>query len=649
MVINLHNIHCYRMEKSVSFSPRPSLFFKSKKLHTFTSHTVIISTIGFTGISNLFSTAPLTEGWWRVYSRWISQGLVPYRDFNLIVPPGMPYIDLFFSKIAGESFYNLRFIGLTIKCLIALLIFEILRSVINKNYALILSILGTILLYSTEVVVLFDYNYFAIFFLILSIYFWCISEEFQISRRKLCVFSFLSGVFLGFSFIVKLNFSFFLAFFYLVITTIRLFQKLRINRSTILLSLLWKFVGFLFPVLFVVLYFHSQNGLIPMLDSLFRESAGAKGNASSALTNWIFYLFDSYNYRKELATAIFTVTMYFGLEKYLLPRYFNEERQLYRIFKVDFKKKHARSFFIFVVILYIMSATLSLNHLVETGFENWWIVLSKQLAYLIIPHTFMIPVVFIFIMFFWALRKDNQKWIPLFTLCLTLIWGAGSSGGLNWYATSIPLVTLFAWVSTRTRYLEFFTAITLVSAIAITTTTYANWINSPYNWWGYRTPSVTSASVISDTGLTKGLRTDAQTLSTIKSIENSFQTVKDCQGGLLVFPHMPLFQLDLNSQPQRRDAIFWFDFVSQKNIRKAINEIEKNPPAGFAIVNVPKYVWEGHSKAFNGGKEFLQRELVSALLRESTKGYSSFRYRLYNNTDDWSINVYTRDSCELKK
>jgi hypothetical protein len=252
-------------------------------------------------------------------------------------------------------------------------------------------------------------------------------------------------------------------------------------------------------------------------------------------------------------------------------------------------------------------------------------------------------------MFFWCLKEDNQNWIPLIIFCLTLIWGAGTSGGLNWYATAIPFVTIFAWISTKTRYKGFLTAVTMLSSIALTTTTYAGWIYSPYNWWGYRTPSVTLANVVSDTGLTKGLRTDGRTLSTLKSVERDFQRVKGCRGGLLVFPHMPIFQLDLDSQPQRRDAIYWFDFVSQNNIQKAISEIEKNPPAGFAIVNVPRFVWEGHSKAFNGGKDFLQQEFIRALLSESSNGYSSSRYTLSSHTLDWSINVYTRDSCELRK
>ena len=599
--------------------------------------------------SKSFSYAPLTEGWWRTYSRWISEGLIPYKDFNLIVPPGMPYLDLFFSNIVGQNFLGLRIIGTIIQCLIGVFLYEILRRLTSNSTAAILSFLGTILIYSSEVVITFDYNYFAILFLILCVYFWQISEDSQILRKKSFIFSVLSGVFLSFSFLVKLNFAFFLAFFYVIFTIIKIFQNSRNNKSAVLSSLFWKIMGFLLPVLLVVLYFHFKNGLVPMFNSLFRESPGAKGSPTDALFNWIVYLFEQYSYRRELVTALFSLLIYIGLEKYVLPRYYDEKNRLYRIFRFNFTHKLVRSLFFAVVLLYIVASWLSLKLLAETKIDNWWIILSKQLAYLIIPHTYMIPVAFILVMIFWTLRRENQKWIPLFTLCLTLIWGAGTSGGLNWYATAIPLITMFAWISTKTRYSEFLTATTLIFTIAITTTNYANWINSPYNWWGYRVPSVASATVTSDTGLTKGLRTDVQTLSTLKSVENHFQKVKDCQGGLLVFPHMPIFQLDLNSQPQRRDAVYWFDFASQKNIQKAITEIEKNPPAGFAIVNVPSFVWEEHSKAFNGGEEFLQREMISALLRESAKGYSSSRYRLYNNSVDWSINVYTRDSCKLKK
>jgi hypothetical protein len=174
-------------------------------------------------------------------------------------------------------------------------------------------------------------------------------------------------------------------------------------------------------------------------------------------------------------------------------------------------------------------------------------------------------------------------------------------------------------------------------------------MHSPYNWWGYRTPPVYLATTTSDSGLTKGLQMDLRTQIVLKSVEKRLKEVQNCSGGLLVFPHMPIFQLDLNSQPNRRDAIYWFDFVSQANIKKAIVEIEENPPAGFVIVKVPKFVWDGHSKAFLGGEKYAQEELIATLERESKKGYTSMKYRLYQGNEDWSVTVHTRNSCERRK
>jgi hypothetical protein len=624
-----------------------SLLLRNMKLNL--QRFTVVSVIFISGITNISASAPLTEGWWRVYSRWISQGLVPYKDFNLIVPPGMPYIDLFFSNVFGENFYNLRFVGLAIKCLIALLIFEILKKLITKSYALILSIIGTIILYSTEVVILFDYNYFAIFFLILTVFLWQYSEDPMISARKAYFYSGLSGLALGASILIKLNFAFFLILFYFATSIFKFFFNSKSTRKRILLDSLAKLLGLFVALSLAALYLHSKQALNPMLDSVFRESVGAKGSTNSALFRWILYLFDQYNYRKEFATVIFASLIYLALDRYLLPKYYDKQTQSFKISSYRLKKKNLYFAILLSILIYVTAALLSLNHLARTGFENEWIILSKQIAYVVIPHTFLIPVAFVFVMIFWSLRSNNQNWIPLFTLCLTLIWGVGSSGGLNWYATAIPLIAIFAWVSTKTRYLDFFTIVTLVTSIAIATTTYSNWLLSPYNWWGYRTPSVNLAIVTSDTGLTQGLRMDRQTLSTLKSVEDRLEVVKDCKGGLMVFPHMPIFQLDLDSQPQRRDAVYWFDFVSQSNILKAISEVENNPPAGYVIINVPDFVWDGHSQSFNGGNEFYQRKLIEVLQEKSANGYSSWIYRLYNNTDDWSITVYTKDSCELKK
>lgn len=619
------------------------------KISNYLYRTLIILVIISLGANKLYKLAPLTEGWWRVYSRWISEGLIPYKDFNLIVPPGMPYIDLFFSKIFGQEFIILRPIGLVIQCLIALLIYEILVKLISKAYAFLLATIGIIILYSTEVVILFDYNYFAIFFLILSVWLWQLSEESKWSEKKSLLYSVLSGFVLGCSLLVKINFGFFLAAFYLGITFFNLFTTSHQSRKTTLIKLSSKIIGISFSLIPVALYFQSKKALGHMFNSLFLESSGAKGSASDALFNWILHLYDQLSFRKEVAITIFAILMYIGLEKVLLPISYDLNTKYFKIRNLKLPLYKVRAIYICLALIYIYFAVSNLGRLQITGIESDWIIFFRQISSLVLPHTFIIPVTFIFIFSFWAIRKEKQKWVPLVTLCLTLIWGSGTSGALNWYATAIPTVTLFAWISTRTKYLEFIGIVTLFVSIAISTTLYANWMHSPYNWWGYRTPPVYLATTTSDSGLTKGLQMDLRTQIVLKSVEKRLKEVQNCSGGLLVFPHMPIFQLDLNSQPNRRDAIYWFDFVSQANIKKAIVEIEENPPAGFVIVKVPKFVWDGHSKAFLGGEKYAQEELIAALERESKKGYTSMKYRLYQGNEDWSVTVHTRNSCERRK
>ena len=601
------------------------------------------------GASKSSAYAPLTEGWWRVYSRWISQGLVPYKDFNLIVPPGMPYIDLFFSKIFGQEFIVLRPIGLVIQCLIALLIYEILVKLISKTYAFLLATIGIIILYSTEAVILFDYNYFAIFFLILSVWLWQLSEESKWPEKKSLLYSVLSGFVLGCSLLVKINFGFFLAAFYFGITFFNLFTTSHQSRKTTLIKLSSKIIGILFSLIPVALYFQSKKALGPMFNSLFLESPGAKGSASDALFNWILHLYDQLSVRKEIGIAVFAILIYIGLEKYLLPNSYNLDTKYLKIRNLNLSLYKIRVIYICLALVYIYIAVSNLGRLRITGIENDWIIFSKQISSLVLPSTFIIPVTFVFLFFFWTLRSEKQIWVPICTLCLTLIWGSGTSGALNWYATAIPTITLFAWISTRTKYPEFLGIITLFVSIAISATLYASWMHSPYNWWGYRTPPVYSTTTTSDSGLTKGLQMDLRTQIVLKSVEKRLKEVQNCSGGLLVFPHMPIFQLDLNSQPNRRDAIYWFDFVTQANIKKAIVEIEENPPAGFVIINVPKFVWDGHSKAFLGGEKYAQEELIATLKRESKKGYTSMKYRLYQGNEDWSVTVHTRNSCERRK
>jgi hypothetical protein len=176
---------------------------------------------------------------------------------------------------------------------------------------------------------------------------------------------------------------------YLIVTLVKLFSKSSPNRKTICLALISKLIGLAAPILFTCLYFYSQDALSAMANSLFRESASAKGSANSALFNWIIYLFDTISYRREFATVVFSVLIYFGVEKYLLPKYFDSHDENFRYQNLKLSRKQLHKILIVVVAVSISLSTLYLAQLASTGLESWWITLSKQIAYLIIPHTYL--------------------------------------------------------------------------------------------------------------------------------------------------------------------------------------------------------------------------------------------------------------------
>jgi hypothetical protein len=111
-------------------------------------------------------SAPLTEGWWHVYARWIEQGRIPYRDFELLVPPGYPYLMWVLTHLVGEQFLHLRILGSLLESVIAIQLFYIFKGMIGKFLAFILAFFGTIYLYSGTASITYDYHYFAVFFLL---------------------------------------------------------------------------------------------------------------------------------------------------------------------------------------------------------------------------------------------------------------------------------------------------------------------------------------------------------------------------------------------------------------------------------------------------------------------------------------------------
>lgn len=587
------------------------------------------------GLLKIKKYAPLTEGWWTVYSRWLNEGKVPYLDFNLLVPPGMPYINQFFTGVFSENFLTLRYLGLGLQTIISIYIFKLFNKVTSRVKALLISILVIQIFYSTEVVITFDYNYFAICFLIIGIFHFEKAISSDNSSRNMFHY-FLMGIFLGFSSLVKLNFVFFFSIFLIFSEIFRRFTHSKSNlEGRNVFSLLGGFLSSWIPW---IIYSVAAGAFTQFLRAVFLEAPSAKGSLTASLMGWIIRLPDQFNLSKNIIVYILCFFALLGIDKVWL----NENGFQNRLNSLANKRKFRLvlwSLFIFA------SSYLSFTVVTKGNFYELTNTMSA-LGNLLLTISRVMPVWFV--IYLWIKSIVNREYLEFLPLCLlsiSLVFATGSSGGLNWYGTAVPFGLLIAFFWNKIIHENTFLLFAGIIVPVILGALLTNWALSPYNWWGLRTVESYKATNTITQGLMTGLKTDSVSLATIRIVQNDLNPAKNCQGGLFSFPSIPLFLLEAGTQPKGKDAIFWFDFVSQGNVLKATDEIKKSPPDAAVILDVPDFVWNAHSKGFNQGINYKQRELVKTLMNLEKLGYKKRVLPLFSSPG-YSIITLVNKNCK---
>ncbi len=110
----------------------------------------------------------LDEIWGFNFARCISEGLLPYKDFSIILTPLLPMISGIFLKIFGTELIVFRFLECFEVATILFVIYKILgRLEINKGISLI-AIIGIYVIYSD--IFTFDYNWTVLLITLLTVY-----------------------------------------------------------------------------------------------------------------------------------------------------------------------------------------------------------------------------------------------------------------------------------------------------------------------------------------------------------------------------------------------------------------------------------------------------------------------------------------------
>lgn len=116
---------------------------------------VIIAVIAFSAIFTR-SISNLDEIWNFNFARNIADGLVPYRDFNMVPTPLLSMICGLVLLIFGKELLIMRYLAVCLICLVFFMAYKILDRVVPKNVTILLM---AVFLSLYKEVMCIDYNY----------------------------------------------------------------------------------------------------------------------------------------------------------------------------------------------------------------------------------------------------------------------------------------------------------------------------------------------------------------------------------------------------------------------------------------------------------------------------------------------------------
>ncbi len=214
---------------------------------------MISSVILYRNLSNL------DEIWNYNFARNIADGLIPYRDFNMVQTPLLPLIAGLFLKLFGNELIVMRLLAILLTSGIFFMTYKILK-ILKVNTLYSLSFLFILFVLLKEYICI-DYN-FAILFLTLILIYSEIKHYYD--NRPSLKYYFLIGLICGSCILLKQTTGIFISFASIVFPI--LYLKRDMNLKTYFKTSFIKILGILIPILLLIIYLASNHAIFDFID-----------------------------------------------------------------------------------------------------------------------------------------------------------------------------------------------------------------------------------------------------------------------------------------------------------------------------------------------------------------------------------------------
>ncbi len=592
----------------------------------------LISVIIFCALLMLLTfnrTAPITEGWFSTYADMILSGKVPYRDFELVLPPLYTYLVAAVNLVFGNHLIVWRIIGMFLFIGTGTLAFKLFRMMFPSWVSAIAAITAMITSFADGVFVSYDYINFFSFFA-----FWTLyeslkllnglyhKENFNWNRHY-----FYIGILCGITFLFRQSsgliiFVFLLGCFVFISALIK-----RIPVS-------WKDIGLFtigtaIPIVLTLLFLAIAGAAENCLEMLF--SSGVKGNLSDMATG---FLRRTIHQRSTWALAgIIAAACAFYFRKILIQDRYSNWSRVYLI--------------AFVII--IVSATLIL---LESDIRTLLMgQLPEQMALPALAFTFTLT---LFALTFAKLLKNLRKKVNpsdelvnflFFSGFLTMIAiGGGVSADITYRHTYIALGFVTAVFLSVMHSLPLNgklschkTEVVLVSAMIVAVTVPGMMMDKAdcsYSWFVIHTEPYEDADCTTDIDYFTGIMLTPAEKTFYEDFVLLADQYLDESDTMYCYSPIPVFYTLAGKIPTVTAAIPWFDVASDKAVLNDLAHLQNENPKMIVFADHGEETMWYEEELYRNGHNSGQRSMYNWIYECMNGNYG------YTNLATYTIQNY---------
>lgn len=650
----------------------------------------ILLVFGFTIFSSYYvrSVVMPQNGWWHYFAYRMSEGDILYKDIFLFIPPYFTFLTRILYSFFGNHFilYTL-FVGFPIKIACIVILYLIICRIVRPRYASLAVIIGACLSSTYLTDVWYDYN--PVLMLPALIASYCIMRYYEsIGRatKKKYIYSCLLGIVIAILLLSKHSLGITYGFVSLIMLII---LHIKYKKDKITFSLGSYIVGIIIGSIPAVIYFIKYNCLNDFL-SCMRIATGAKGGSDGLLTHLMgvmsseaawgiaiasliivvisehFDIIKIDNKCKRKISLLMEVIIIVGLIyifKSFIGNYVNYFSSAHKmtllllglilfgiLFFIEYRFHFISKNIIiseiigFVIINIILLVLTKIDiHYIEDIYNQLRIIDVRRLFLGILSYIFVVMYMKDLIEYFIGKQEEKMSSVVMFETLVVVHFFTGiiSTSTLEELFAIMYIPFAIAYIFKVHLPFEKMKNVLVIAACIVTIPLcLACKIYIPYDWQGWRQPSITSDIVKCDVDGLEGYYVTEKENEDFINIVNLIEENTSDEDKVYQFANIPLFNVLTNRKIPAYGAISWFDVCPDEVAEHDAIELHNNNPKVVIWHNMSEDEWNLLENTFRNGNKSGQRKILDFYHNDVMNNYD-LAYEMPNNRDG-SIQVWIR-------